>query len=389
VAPRCPATLDHEAVAGLTSIEFFACYGDAPVQVRATGTHRDVDTGTEPMPCPYTGGSTPCEASPLWLFEPLSVSSMAGDGQSVRVFAPADLQQRLGEVPDLAFMTLTLAMDHAQALDCKVVDRRGRDVMPRHEAVARCRLQFVITDAAWDQAMALPHEDDLVRVLAADLPVYKHPGGEPMSAGLEAGDEMLIGEPERQEDGIPWVPVFPRSGVGWPAGWVPFLVDDRPTLERLRVDCPEPGDWGGIVRLDLGARLACFADIDEMQITVRVEPAPADPNAGACGAYLAVVPSPRPCEASPGWLAGGTSAFGIDPNDENARGDLWFDPLQVDASSLPTTPTVMHLSGRFGHPAGWDCEVRDPATGEALVWAPASQAYCRGQFVVTGLAPAP
>ncbi len=388
-APRCLDTLDQGAVLGMQPIDFLLCYGDSPVQVRATGIGRNGDTGAPPPPCWYTGVQVPCTASPRWLFESIYVPLVGDDDPSVIAWAPADVQARLGEAPEVAVMTLTLAMDQPQAGDCRVVDGRGRDLVPRDEIVTRCRLKFVIKDVTWDQAMVLPHEDDLVRVLAADQAVYNHPGGDPMSRGLAAGDEMLAGATERDQDGMPWVPVFPRGGLGLPAGWVPFLADDRPVLERLRIDCPQPGDWGAIVRLDLGARLACFADVEEMLVTLRVEPAPAGSGMAACDAYQATVASPRPCEASPTWLASRAPAVGVDPGDENARGDLWFDPATIDAASVPVAPTVMRVTGRFGHPDGLDCEIRNPETGKALVWSPAAQAYCRGRFVVTGMEPLP
>ena len=41
--------------------------------------------------------------------------------------------------------------------------------------------------------------------------------------------------------------------MGWPAGWVPFLIDGRPTLERVNVGCPAPDDWHAIDELDVEA----------------------------------------------------------------------------------------------------------------------------------------
>ena len=388
VAPRRPATLDQRAAADLSRIEFFACFGNSPVSVRATWADRGADTGAPPAACPYTGGSVPCEATPGWLSDRLSVELMGG--QSVYAAARAATQRQLDEVPGVAYMTLTLAMDHPQAADCRVRDRRGRNLVPRDQAVAWCRLRFVITEVDWDRDLALPQEDELARVVAEGLPVYQSIDGDRYGTAVAEGTELLVVEgPERDEQGTPWYAVIPRTGIGWPWGWVPFLDGDRPTLARTTLDCPAPGDWAEIVRLDVAARVSCFASQPRMSFTALVEPLAAGPTGGPCRVYAELVDADRPCEATPAWLTQETGFLAADPGDEGAAADIWFDPDRVAIESVPTSPTLMRVTGRFWHLDSSACEVLDPGTGESLVWGQAAWRWCASHFVVTKLEPVP
>jgi hypothetical protein len=170
---------------------------------------------------------------------------------------------------------------------------------------------------------------------------------------------------------------------------VPFLVEDSPTLARVELDCPKPGDWAEIVRLDLAARVSCFATHPRMAFTALIEPLAVGPTGGPCRVYAELVDDTRQCLATPAWLSWETGYLAADPDDETAAANIWFDPRKVDLPGLTELPALMRVTGRFWHPEASECEVRDPGTGEALVWSPASWRYCASQFVVTKLEPAP
>ena len=279
---RVPDYLDESALWTVDPIDFLVCYGDTPVDVRALHAEpMGGDTGTPEPRCRYADVPVPCKVTPQWLFEPLSVGPVANDQRGPDARARPAVRNQLNEMPAVAFMTLTMAMDNAQAGECRVVDSDSRDLIPRDEAVTRCRMRFVITDVTWDPEMVLPLDDDVARVLPAALPVYSSPGGDKFERGLVAGDQVLVvDDPDRTEGAIHWLTVIPRSGMGWPAGWVPFLIDGRPTLERVNVGCPAPDDWHAIDELDVAARMACFGSGQKLTYTVKVlsQPAGTEPR---------------------------------------------------------------------------------------------------------------
>ena len=388
--PECTGLLDESALWTVDPIDFLVCYGDTPVDVRALHAEpMGGDTGTPEPRCRYADVPVPCKVTPQWLFEPLSVGPVANDQRGPDARARPAVRNQLNEMPAVAFMTLTMAMDNAQAGECRVVDSDSRDLIPRDEAVTRCRMRFVITDVTWDPEMVLPLDDDVARVLPAALPVYSSPGGDKFERGLVAGDEVLVvDDPDRTEGAIHWLTVIPRSGMGWPAGWVPFLIDGRPTLERVNVGCPAPDDWHAIDELDVAARMACFGSGQKLTYTVKVLSQPAGTNRGACSTYYALTQASVPCVAKPKWLTSPTGLFMIGA--EGVEGaEFWVDPRKVDPSSVPVIPTEMRLTGSFSHRDAWKCEVRDPVSGKALVWDLSAQAFCRSHFVVTRIQPAP
>jgi hypothetical protein len=171
---------------------------------------------------------------------------------------------------------------------------------------------------------------------------------------------------------------------------VPFLGDDgRPTLARVGIDCPKPGDLAGIAHLDVAERTSCFVSRPRMTFTALVEPAGLDSARGVCAAYADLVDPGRSCASTPDWLSRAPGYRATDPGDAGASLGIVFEPGVVDAASLPSAPTRMRVTGRFWHPEASDCEAIDPGTGDSLVWSPAAWRYCAAQFVVTRLEAAP
>ena len=150
---NCADDLDESALWTVDPIDFFVCYGDTAVSVRARNGVQ-VDPGTEGGPaCPYTGDDIHCTPRPGWLFDTLALdfAGASAPDRTLLVAAKESIADRIRKVPEQATMTLTVAMDARQAQNCRVVDDRGRDLISRDEAVTRCRLQFVVRDVASDQ----------------------------------------------------------------------------------------------------------------------------------------------------------------------------------------------------------------------------------------------
>jgi hypothetical protein len=151
-AANCTDDLDESALWTVDPIDFFVCYGDTPVSVRARkGVTSEPGTEGGPL-CPYTGDDIHCTPRPQWLFDGLALDFAApsASGRTLLVAAKGAMADRISKAPAETAMTLTVAMDAPQAQNCRVVDDRGRDLISRDEAVTRCRMQFVVRDVASD-----------------------------------------------------------------------------------------------------------------------------------------------------------------------------------------------------------------------------------------------
>lgn len=147
---NCTDDLDQSALWTVDPIDFFVCYGDTPVSVRARSGVPS-EPGTEGGPaCPYTGDDIHCTPRPGWLFDTFALDFAApgAPDRKLLVAAKASMADRIRKVPEQGTMTLKVAMDAQQAQNCRVVDDRGRDLISRDEAITRCRLQLVVRDVA-------------------------------------------------------------------------------------------------------------------------------------------------------------------------------------------------------------------------------------------------
>ena len=154
-AANCTDDLDESALWTVDPIDFFVCYGDTPVSVRArkgvTSKRHRRPKAARRAHTPATtstarrapaGCSRPRASSSRRLAHRTELSSLPRTGRSL------DRQDR--HAPEPSAMTLTVAMDAPQAQNCRIVDDRGRDLISRDEAVTRCRMQFVVRDVASD-----------------------------------------------------------------------------------------------------------------------------------------------------------------------------------------------------------------------------------------------
>lgn len=164
--PDCVDDLDESALWTVDPIDFFVCYGNRPVTVRARNAAPS-EPGTDDRPmCPYTGDDIHCTARPGWLFDALALDFAApgAPDRTLLVAAKGSMADGIRKVPAQTTMTLTVAMDAPQAQNCRVVDDRGRDLISRDEAETRCRLQLVVRDVAPDSADRLPTASSIVLV---------------------------------------------------------------------------------------------------------------------------------------------------------------------------------------------------------------------------------
>ena len=391
VDPKCTDSLDEMALWTVRPMDFLVCYGDAPVTLQATMAF-EMDTENVDEPCPWTGARTACSPEPVWLWDrrPFTYSP---DGRTevggVAAFAPG-VSDEIPQGPPVLPVTMTIAMDAPEAVDCRLVNGNGHDVMPRDEAITGCRLTFVVRQMSWDPINVLPGVPSIATVVLDSLPVSTYIGEPPAGPALQRGDRVLVAEGMDWEGSVAWYGVAPADGSAGPGGWVPMTnADGQPTMEAVPIDCPAKTDWAAIEALPPGDRLVCFGS-DEFTLDLQVvQQEAADPDRGLCGAYRASTPTPHPCVALPGWLTTYSGVVGTDPARPGAGIELRFDPRQVERDWFPTTPAVRRVTGSFANDASTDCAVRNPETGDSLVNVLTVMSACQEVFVVTEVGGAP
>jgi hypothetical protein len=144
--PRCPDTLDVQAFAAMAPLDFLACYGSAEVTLEATlrGIRDDGADG-----CPLGDPDRACRVEPDWMLQPRVIAYRTANGfeGEIEAAVPPDLEDRVSALPEGTPMTLTVAMDHPDAGECRVFDPDTRkDAAPQDQAITRCRATFVVGD---------------------------------------------------------------------------------------------------------------------------------------------------------------------------------------------------------------------------------------------------
>jgi len=280
---------------------------------------------------------------------------------------------------------LTVSMNATQAGGCRIVDRKGRNLISRDEAITRCRLTWVVRDVTWDAADVLPVTDTLARALTR-LPLRDSPDGAVLIPSLAVGTEVVVVGQTGVEDGVRWYAVTPADQAARAFGWVPFRGSNgTPTLRVVHPDCPSPGNWAAVSKLTPGRRFVCFGS---RQFTVNLEVVRRDqpPDGGVCEFTGPAIG----CVAGPAWLTDMSGVAGFDPLHAGRGIDLRIDPTRVERDAFPTTPTVMGVTGSFGSDEAYECTVHDSETGRELLADVQAIAHCNQQFVVTALgSPAP
>jgi hypothetical protein len=152
--PRCYGTPDADAVTGLTPVDFLACHGNAEVRIQAEAAVL-WDVREAKGDCGWVRKRDGCDIDAAWLLLAATrIRVQTGDGgQSNLVVAmPPDLAAALAGLPRHQSLTLTVSMDSPEAQTCGARDAEtGATLVPRDQAVTRCRLQFVVQEVAFRQ----------------------------------------------------------------------------------------------------------------------------------------------------------------------------------------------------------------------------------------------
>src|SRR5262249_18366209 len=201
VDPQCTDDLDEPALWIVEPIDFLVCYGDRPVNVRVRAV--EPDTGDVDVPaCPYTGDDVPCSPRPGWLFESreFAYASPGAPVGGLAVAAHGSVAKRLADASRFDILSLTISMDAPEAGACRIVDRRGRNLISRDEAITRCRLTRVVRDVSWNAAEIPPTLQTLARVVA-NVPLLDSPDGAVAAPALAAGTEIVVVDESKGENG--------------------------------------------------------------------------------------------------------------------------------------------------------------------------------------------
>ena len=390
--PECSDSLDDVAVSLVSELDFLTCYGDSPVSIDAR-LSLSADLGNVDEVCPWTGGDVPCDPEPAWLWEPrwftYSPDGLAGYDGSAAI--PPELLTGVGDEDGLADVRMTIAMDSPEAASCRLVDAGGRDVIPRGQAIARCRMTFVVQDLELfvSEGPESLRPDSLAAVGVDLLDVWSAPADEAGSTVLYSvnRDALLYvdTEPHVSEDGGIWHGVLPEDPSVGRYGWVRIDGGDEPSLYETGVDCADPADWAAFNELSTVRKLVCTDDEPvTVRVDIRAQPEEQPTSAFACTAFPYVV-GREPCQATPTWLAAPTGV------DVTGLGSLSFpavDPSRMAQADLPGTQTSMDVTGVYEHPASSTCRAVNPLTGEELMVAAEAAIYCRSRFVIQAAEPA-
>jgi hypothetical protein len=144
-------TQDH--VMTMPPAEFLACFGSEPVAV--VGRVNDglgplSEGGTEEdIACPDLSGPDRCDLRVPWLQIPLGSIFFPelDEAGTLPVALQPPVEEAFYAVQSNDRVVFTISMDAHESGDCRVVDTRtGKNYITRDEAVARCRLNFVLRD---------------------------------------------------------------------------------------------------------------------------------------------------------------------------------------------------------------------------------------------------
>jgi hypothetical protein len=378
--PNCTDDLDVNATWIVPRIDYLVCYGDAAVRLFGRTADAEFETNGR--------------AHPAWLFEPIGflIPGATGDAGSLAAFAQGSARSAVLGAPEGATLDLAVALDDPEARNCRVLDRNGRDFIPRDQAITECRLRFTIREAKLAPAGYSHAQNSQAVVDATAIPIRTAPGNTAgyLSWTLRRGDLVYVDDGPVPADGVDWYRVL-DTGTGVVYGWAPALIDGAPTMLPRAVDCPTMDDWAAFMGLGPTERLTCYARRTQKLDVWVVNHQFQDPDASmGCNAY-AMGPTVDPaveCTATPAWRAvfAGPTIYGAD----DLQLGVTFDPDRVSEDAFPLEPTRMRVAGKFSYPYSWDCRVADAATGELLMNDQTADIYCRTTFVVTALAsPAP
>ena len=149
VEPQCSET--DTPVVLIPAIEYVACFGDDPVRttlafIEGLGPLSEGATA-EGYLCSQLAEPDRCHATVDWLQVPNYQVYLGGDESDWITADVAMPWEWEGTLRDMVPVPVIGGRDAPEARDCRVVDRKtGLDVIPRAEAITRCRLAFVVRE---------------------------------------------------------------------------------------------------------------------------------------------------------------------------------------------------------------------------------------------------
>jgi len=149
VDPECYDTDTHVVL--IPAIEYVACFGGEPIHttlafIEGLGPLSEGNTA-EGFLCGELAEPDRCQATNDWLQVPNYQVYLGGDESSWITAEVAMPWEWDGVLRDLVPVPVTGGRDAPEARECRVVDREtGRDLIPRAEAITRCRMAFVVRE---------------------------------------------------------------------------------------------------------------------------------------------------------------------------------------------------------------------------------------------------
>ena len=146
VEPHCSDTDTHVVL--IPAIEYLACFGGEPIHttlafIEGLGPLSEGGTA-EGYLCREVPEPDRCRATVDWLQVPNYQVYLGRDGEDWITAEVAMPWAWDGMLRDMEPVPVIGGRDAPEARDCQVVDRvTGLDVIPRAEAITRCRLAFV------------------------------------------------------------------------------------------------------------------------------------------------------------------------------------------------------------------------------------------------------
>ncbi len=227
--------------------------------------------------------------------------------------------------------------------------------------------------------------DTVARVTADTLALSESPGADSDPAGSLPRDSVVFVAAARDLDGATWLQLLPLNPGGGPeSGWAAANADSDGALERCELGCDSIGvDAALVAAMSPGLALACYAKPFTIEAWI------VDCNCDLDGGYVdpewlgtTSVPNPSTGRPAIALLVNPGSPV---PGDSSNRLIVHLDPAGDHPDPLPFEQDVL-MTGAFDHPAAETCKA--PPDVEVGV-PPDPVFYCRTQFAITAIRPAP
>ena len=270
--PDCPEALDVPALRATPTLELFVCFGSAPLTMRTSSPLRgwNADTGdpTETSARPCADGSC---GEPVWMYDTALLTRWRDGDTSVPAAIEGDKLAIMNTHGPLTPIRVTIALDAPSAQECRPPERSDQSTS---EAVIRCRLRFVVLDAAPGRPEVF---ENTLATSDTDIEVWGAPGGDDANVAytIPAVAAFYVDEIRPASADDAWVAVTPEDEAIGAYGWV-YAGPGEPRLQTIPVECPGPDAPGELEALSPVRRLVCS---DGSPVDMTMSPPPPAPPA--------------------------------------------------------------------------------------------------------------